>query len=416
VNYYSHWSFTMTTRFRLFALAAVLVVIAVSVYVYLHNQNGRAAGVIRLSGNIEATDIQVAFKIPGRVEKRFFDEGQFVHAGDVVASLDTADLRATVAMRQAEVQTAKAALAELLAGSRPQEIESAEAAMERAAHGLADLEAGSRPQEIATAQAAVTVAKADLERLQLDLGRMTALYQRKTVSTEQYDAARTSHDVALGKYQQAIEQLKLIQEGPRKEQIAQARFALAQAKAQCELVKIGPRDEEKEKARSRLAQAEAALKLAETQLGYTTVRSSLTGVVLSKNIEPGEYVAPGTPVVTVGDLVHVWLRGYIPEDQLGRVKVGQRAIITTDTFPGKEYEGRVAFISSESEFTPKNVQTPKERVKLVYRIKIDITNPNMELKLGMPADAEIFEKDDGRKGKDNGAQTQPTSHKADGSP
>ena len=102
------------------------------------------------------------------------------------------------------------------------------------------------------------------------------------------------------------------------------------------------------------------------------------------------YAAPGTPVVTVGDLVNLWLRAYISETDLGRVKVGQRVWVTTDTYPGKRYDGRVSFIASQAEFTPKNVQTEKERVKLVYRIKIDIQNPNMELKPGMPADAVIL--------------------------
>jgi HlyD family secretion protein len=130
--------------------------------------------------------------------------------------------------------------------------------------------------------------------------------------------------------------------------------------------------------------------LAKTQLSYATVVAPLSGVVLSKNIEPGEYVAPGTPVVTVGDLVNVWLRGYIDENQHGKVKPKQRAWVTTDSYPGKRYEGRLGFIASEAEFTPKNVQTQKERVKLVYRIKIDIVNdPKMELKPGMPADAII---------------------------
>jgi HlyD family secretion protein len=115
----------------------------------------------------------------------------------------------------------------------------------------------------------------------------------------------------------------------------------------------------------------------------------MSGVVLSKNIEPGEYVAPGTPVVTVGDLVHVWLRAYIPETEQRRVKVGQKADVTIDNNPGKIFLGRVSFIAQEAEFTPKNVQTEKERVKLVFRIKIDITNPEMELKPGMPADAVI---------------------------
>jgi len=112
--------------------------------------------------------------------------------------------------------------------------------------------------------------------------------------------------------------------------------------------------------------------------------------VLSENIEPGEFVAAGTPVVTVAELAHVWLRAFINETDLGRVKVGQTARITTDTYPGKSYEGRLSFLSSQAEFTPRNVQTAEERVKLVYRVKIDLPNPDMELKPGMPADAEVL--------------------------
>lgn len=129
--------------------------------------------------------------------------------------------------------------------------------------------------------------------------------------------------------------------------------------------------------------------LAETRLGYATLTSPLTGLVLSHNIESGEFVAAGTPIVTVGDLEHVWLRAYVDETDLGRIKVGQSAKVTTDTFPDKHYVGRVSFIASQAEFTPKSVQTQKERVKLVYRIKITINNPLMELKAGMPADARI---------------------------
>ena len=149
----------------------------------------------------------------------------------------------------------------------------------------------------------------------------------------------------------------------------------------------------------RAAQSEAgrgrALRFAETQLKYAKIYSPLDGVVLSKNIEKGEYVAPGTPVVTVADLVNVWLRAYVNETDLSRVKLNQAAEITTDAKAGKVFKGRVAFISQEAEFTPKTVQTEKERVKLVYRIKIDITNTDMELKAGTPADATIRMKDKG---------------------
>ena len=124
-------------------------------------------------------------------------------------------------------------------------------------------------------------------------------------------------------------------------------------------------------------------------MGYATLTAPTSGVILSKNIEPMEYVAPGTSVVTLANLGQVWLRSYVEEADLGRVKVGQKAFITSDTYPGKRYEGRVSFIASEAEFTPKSVQTRKERAKLVYRIKVDIPNPAMELKPGMPVDAEI---------------------------
>ncbi len=254
------------------------------------------------------------------------------------------------------------------------------------------------------AEAAVAAAKADMLRLQADFRRVKALFERKTISVEDFDASRTAADVAVEKHRQAVEQLHLVQEGFRKQQIDQARAAAAQAKAQYELVLAGPRKEDIDQGRARVEQARAALRLAEIQLGYATVVVPKLGmapsknaktekyVVLSKNIEPGEYVAPGTPVVTIGDLENVWLRAYIAEEDLGAVKVGQRAWITTDGFKGKtrdRYEGRVSFVAQEAEFTPKNVQTQKERVKLVYRIKIDIKNIGMELKPGMPADAVI---------------------------
>jgi HlyD family secretion protein len=379
----------MIAKLRILVIALILLAGGAGAYWLYGVDREKSSEEIRVSGNIETTEAQVAFKIAGRVEKRLFDEWQMVKQNEVVATLDTADLRCNVDLRRAEVQTAQAALAALLAGSRPQEIESAKAAMDRAAHALADLEAGSRPQEIVVAEAAVSAAAAEMVRLQADYRRATSLFQRKTISAQEYDATRAAFDVATERHRQAVEQLKLVQEGPRIEQIKQARAALEQAKWQHELVRIGPRQEDKDQGQTRLDQARAALKLAETQLSYATVFAPLTGVVLSKNIEPGEYVAPGTAVVTVGDLVNVWLRGYIQEGDLGRVKVGQRAWVTTDTYPGKKYEGRISFISSAAEFTPKNVQTPKERVKLVYRIKIDITNPKMELKPGMPADAVI---------------------------
>jgi len=216
------------------------------------------------------------------------------------------------------------------------------------------------------------------------------LLESTAISQGDYDRAKAQYDRALASLNETRENLKLVKEGPRREQIEQARAAVAEAQQRYELVKKGPRQETIEQARARLEQARAALGLAETRRDYATLTCPLSGIVLSEHVETGEYVAPGTPVITVGDLQHVWLRAYVNETDLGRVKLGQRVRLTADTYPGKVYDGVLSFIASEAEFTPKNVQTEQERVKLVYRVKIDLANPDMELKPGMPADAEIL--------------------------
>ncbi len=425
-------------------LLVLLIAAAGGVLAYRHYEATKrnSSGAIRVSGNIEVTDAEVSFRIAGRVVERRVTEGEKVTAGQLVARLDDVELAQDVAMRQAELRAAQAALAELeagsrpeeiaqadasaqkaqkaldelLAGSRPEDIAAAEAAAQKAESGLNDLLAGSRPQEIAVAAATVERTKAEEGGAKLDFDRRAALFKKGAASAQDYDTAKTGYEVAVAKRHEAEEQLKLVQEGPRKLQIQQARDALAESKAKLDLVRKGPRVETIDQARAALAEAKAHADLvrkgprketidqakaradqareaaaeAQTRLSYATVASPLTGVVLSKNIEPGEYVAPGTPVVTVGDLVNVWLRAYINESDLGRVNLGQRARITTDTYPGKVYEGRVSFISSQAEFTPKNVQTDRERVKLVYRVKIDIPNPKTELLPGMPADADIL--------------------------
>jgi HlyD family secretion protein len=380
----------MTAKKRIALALLPLAAAAAALGWYVSAERQADTSRILVSGNIEVTDAEVSFKLSGLVKQRNVDEGQPVHQGDVVALLDESDLRCELEMRRAELAQAKAALAELEAGSRPEEIAAAEAAMHKAEWALKVLLSGSRQQEIKAAEAALSSAIVEEKRLAVEFERARQLTPGGAISQEQFDRAKAAYQIAQEKVKQAAEQLALIKEGPRQEEIEAARAALAQATAQYELVKKGPRQEIIDQARAKVEQAVVALRLAELRLGYATIRSPLSGMVIAKHIEPGEYVSPGTPIVTVGDLVNVWLRAYNSETDLGRVKLGQPAQVTTDGYPGKVYRGRVSFISSEAEFTPKNVQTEQERVKLVYRIKIDIPNPAMELKPGMPADAEIL--------------------------
>jgi len=368
-------------------VGAIAVAVALAFFL---TRAGNAKDIVRVSGNIEVTDAELSFKTAGRVEERMVSEGETVRVGQPVARLESAELEHEAARRKAEAEAAQAALAELQAGSRQEDIAQAEAAAQQARARLEEMLAGSRSQEVEAARAAVARARAEAERTKLDNERYERLFKKEVVSAQQSDAARTAYEAASARLREAEELFKLVEAGPRQEQIEQARAALAQAEEHYAEVKKGPRRETIEQARARAEQARQANAVAETRLGYANLASPMSGVVLSENVEAGEYVNPGTPVVTVGDLQNVWLRAYINETDLARVKVGQRVRVTTDTFHGKVYEGRVSFISSQAEFTPKTVQTEKERVKLVYRVKVDIANPNMELKPGMPADAEIL--------------------------
>jgi HlyD family secretion protein len=260
-----------------------------------------------------------------------------VQSGQLIARLDDAEQQSQVALRRAELAAAEAQLAEL--------------------------EAGSRPQEIAAAAATLRSAEADRDRVRLDFARQEELRKKQVISDRDFEAAHAQLKVAEAKAAEAAERLKLIQEGPRIETINQAR--------------------------ARTEQARAAIALATTQLENTRLTSPLAGLVLSHNIEPGEFVSAGTPVVTVAETAHLWVRTYLDQPDLGRVRHGQKVRVRTDSFPGRDFEGTVAFIASEAEFTPKTVQTPKERVKLVFRLKIDVANPKDELKPGMPADVII---------------------------
>ena len=381
----------MSKKKRLIILLPAMAIIAAVIIIVQNRRHWshNDPNLLSISGNIEVRDAEISFKIAGRILERLVSEGERVKTDQMIARLDSSDLVQDVALRQAELRAAQASLAELEAGYRPEEIAQGQAVMQKAQARLDELLAGSRPEEVAATDASVQNASLNVAHLKIEFERQSKLLKGETISQREFDSAKSEYERAMANLREAQEQLKLIKEGPRKEQIDQARAAVNEAQQRYEMLKKGPRKETIEQSRARVEQATALRTMAEIRLSYATIAAPFSGIALSENVEPGEYVAPGTPVVTLGDLENVWLRAYINETDLGRVKQGQMVRVTTDTYPGKIYQGRVSFISSEAEFTPKNVQTEKERVKLVYRVKIDIPNPNMELKPGMPADAAI---------------------------
>jgi len=323
---------------RIPILIVLAALVAAGVYFYPRfTRDSKPQNAIVLSGNIEAHEALVSFKVQGRIVELPVEEGQSVEKDTLLARLEDADYRQRVRIDEASVHVRQSNLALTLAGTREQEIKAVQ-------------------QNMLDAQA-------DVQQKKLDYDRAQRLFSEDAVSAQDRDLADTAFKRSQAAFQAAQQKYNEAVEGSRKEEIA-----IAEAN---------------------LKEAHANLGMSRVSLDYTVLRAPSAGVITVRQAELGEVVVPGTPVVTLADLDHIWLRAYIAETDLGRVRWGQDAVVTTDTFPGKQYHGRISFIASEAEFTPKSVQTYKERVMLVYRIKIDIDNPNHELKPGMPADAHI---------------------------
>jgi HlyD family secretion protein len=390
---------------RKWVIILAFFVLAGGITLYLFFQNGKnGEAIISVSGNIEATTVDVAFKIPGKIDKLLVEEGDFVKEGQLIATLEHQDLLAQKAKAEATLESTQSRIPALLKNiefqdeATHQEISQAQAAVDAAKSRLQQLLAGSRPQEIQSAKAAVDQAQADMDKRKADMDRAKKLYQDNYISAQDWDAARTAYEMALASYQKSQENYALVVEGPRKEEIDTARAQLNQSEAALRLartrrIQVDVLKKELATAQAQVKEAASALEVIQTQIGYSNLFAPIAGVVLVKNTEAGEFIVPGGAVITLGDVAKPWLKAFINESDLGRVKLGQKVSVTTDSYPGKVYPGKITFISSEAEFTPKNVQTAKERVKLVYRIKVSLANPQMELKPGMPADAKIHLKD-----------------------
>lgn len=379
------------------------------------------------SGTIEAETVAVTAELGGRILELKVDEGDEVVAGQVLVELDKADLLAQKAQLEAALATAKANLALVSASARPEDIAAAQAQLSQAevARNGAGLtwerarELANDPHELEAqinqAQARVTQAESNLEMAQVNLKRLeiqaeaasrnqsdhAALVQNEAVQY-QLQAARTGvsmAEVALAGTRRQVEHLiqlrdmplPLIAQANAAEAVyRQAEAAILVAQANLTAVKADPTPEDIAIAQAQLVEAEAILKVVEVQLAKQTLVAPRDGLVNQKLIEPGELAAPGAMLLELNDIASVELTVYIPEDQIGQVKIGQKALVSVDAYENERFEGRVSFIAHEAEFTPRNVQTQEERVSLVFAVKIRLDNADHRLKPGMPADAEIL--------------------------
>jgi len=382
-------------------IVGFLILIAAGLIYYFgwFGREEEAAG-IETSGHIEVTEVDLSFRISGHLAVLTAEEGRQVKKGDLLAELKREVLQARRDQAAAQVEELEARCASLAMSIDIREevleaqIKQAEAGVSAAKARFVSLKKGSREEEIREAAAARDRAKTEWENRERDHQRMKSLYERQIVPASQFDDARTAAESAKAAYLAAEERFQLVKAGPRQEMVWEGRANLSGSDAALEAARAGLREVAKMKLdlkalQGQLAQAQALLTLAEEDLADARLYVPFNGFITVKNVEESEFVQAGSPVATLAQLDEVWVRTYVPETQLGLVRLGQKAEVTADSFPGKVYPGRVTYISPKAEFTPKNVQTKEERVKLVYRIKVSLANPDQELKAGMPVDVRL---------------------------
>ncbi len=293
---------------------------------------------INASGTIEATDVTISSKIAGQIRDILVDEGSLIKTDDVLVMLDHELLDIQLRQAAAGVDIAQAQLDLLLSGARK--------------------------EDIVLAQDQVESAKINLDQAAADKERFQQLYSTYTITLKQLEDVLTKYEIALNQYNSAEENLNKIKNITRKEDI--------------------------ESAKANVQKNRVSMELIQQNIDDCTIKSPVTGIVSKKYSETGEYVTPGSSVMKISDLKTVNLYIYITEPELGKIKLGQSADVTIDSYKDKIYKGEIIYISPEAEFTPKSIQTKEERTKLVYAVKIKIPNPGLDLKSGMPADAKLI--------------------------
>lgn len=326
----------MSVKTRISIVVGVLVTVAIGIAVWSRFVEEQSANALTLYGNVDIREVELAFRVPGRLQTMRYDEGDPVSPGDLVAEIDPEPYREALAVAEARVAQAHA--------------------------NLEKLKSGSRPQEVARARAAVNQAQAAYDNAKREFERQSGLLETGASSEKARDAARAKRDETAANLASAKEALGLAEEGFRAEDIAAARADLASATAQ-----------------------EA---ISATQLDDTKLMAPSSGTLIARLREPGSMLGSTTPVYSLSLRDPVYVRAYIDEPHLGRIAPGARVTITTDT-SDKVYDAQIGFVSPRAEFTPRSVETTELRTDLVYRLRIVVANGDEALRQGMPVTVHV---------------------------
>jgi membrane fusion protein YbhG len=341
------------------------------------------------SGTIETREIRVGSKIGGRITDVLALEGQETQAGQPIVRFDIADVEARRLQAEARITQQQARLERLERGARPEEKAQAGAATETARANLEAVRNWPRPEEVEQARASLAAAEADLNNAEVAFQRVSKLYSTDDASKQEFDASKFRSDNARAKRDAEKKRLDLLLNGSRKEDIRAAEERFKQAQEAERLVIAGPRVEEIADARAQLAEARARLEEIKVQIAEGEVKSPANAVVEVLPVRPGDLITPNQTIARLLEKDQIYIRVYIPEPQLGLIKVGQKAKIKVDTFTDRAFDGVIEQINTQGEFTPRNVQSRSERNHLVFGVKVRIDNREGLLKPGMAADVTI---------------------------
>jgi len=330
---------------RIIVVVFIILFVMVGALVYVGQKNNKAKE-LYYSGTIETTQANLSFQVAGRVAHVLVQEGQSVTSNQLIAELERSEFESRQAQAEANLERAQRTKNQL--------------------QTMLEISTKTLPAEVTRARASVQGARDTLKDAERNYRRFEELFRKEVVTEKERDTMKLHYEIAQSRLTESESLLKL---------------------AEGNLIKTDAIRQDIEVASTQINAAKASLNQTSIQLDYTQLKSPMTGVVTSRNIEPGETVTPGREVITLSDLSRVDLKIFVDETEIGKVKQGQKVDVKVDTFPDKTYTGYVSFISPEGEFTPKVIQTTKERVKLVYMVKVSIDNPDLELKAGMPADA-----------------------------
>jgi multidrug resistance efflux pump len=370
-------------------LLAVLLLAAGAVALGFYWPFRSGSRTLRLQGVVEIQEVRLGSKVGGRVKKIYIAEGDLVKPGDRLIEFEVPELRAQQAQLQAKVQSAEAELDRTLNGPRPQEKEAAYAAVLSAKARWDRIKAGWREEEKRQVKDDLQAAEVDMKQATEDYERALKLFRTKAGSRADLDTALSARDRAQARLRAARARDEMYRAGSRKEDIAEAEAEYERARANFNLLEAGSREEDKAEARAKLADAKAKLAELEVNLNEGVVVAPEHAVVEVLGVRRGDLVPPNQPVIRVLRAEDLWVKIFVPETQLGRVRLHQKVDVTIDSYPGKVFQGEVFQVASISEFIPRNIQSADERRNQVFAVKIRVANPEGIFKAGMAAEVTV---------------------------